>query len=141
MSKRKCAYTGKDSFCSDKPLPSEVAEQEIHNWTNNLPCAVEYKESKKNQLPNDLEAEIHETFYLLEITRWKVKYLEIKLAKLQEVNNTRPSIQKTGIAKKNREQDKEKKKNAEIEAANLIKETIDNDSKKIEEMLKKKPLF
>jgi uncharacterized coiled-coil protein SlyX len=132
--KRKCAYTGKDSFCTDKPLPSQVAEQEIHNWTNALPCSIEYKESKQGQSINDIELKIHETFYLLEIARFQVKFLENKLKELQDSNNTRTPIKKTGASQKN----KEKKKEDQIQAAIAVKDEIKSAEQKIEELLKNK---
>jgi hypothetical protein len=137
--KRNCAYTGKDSMCTDKVLPAEIAEQEIHNWTNKLPCSLEYKESKTDDFPTDMEAEIQETFYLLEIARWKVKFLEEKLKKLQSENNKRKPIKKTGVAKKN----KEIKKQKEIEVAQTVKEIVSDNEDKIEEFLnqKKRSIF
>jgi phosphoenolpyruvate carboxylase len=137
--KRKCAYTGKESLCTDKVIPRELSDEEIHNWTNSLPCSIEYKESKGADFPNDLEAEIHETFYLLEIYRWKVKYLEKKLEILQQQNNTRRPIKKTGAAQKKKEKAKEK----QIEAAIKEKQIVEDNSLKIEEFLntKKKTLF
>jgi hypothetical protein len=139
VSKRKCAYTGKESLCTDRVMPKEMAQEEIHNWTNNLPCSIEYKESKAGDLPNDLEADIHETFYLLEIARWKVRFLEQKLARLQEINNTRKPVKKTGVSQKNKQVQKEK----QIETAITIKEVEESNSLKIDEFLenKKKALF
>lgn len=161
--KRKCAYTGKDSFCTDKPLHSTVAGSELHNWANAMPCSIEYKESKKDDIPNDTEIKIFEVFYLLEIARLKVRYLELKYNKtkensilkeielqiyqvndlelrlqiLQESNNSRKPAKKTGLGQKNRA----KKKNEEIEAAIAVKNTIENDEKLIEKMLKSKKIL
>lgn len=136
MSKRKCVYTNNESDCLDKVIPSE----ETHNWTLKVPCSTIYKESKGNDLPTDLEMEIHETFYMLELYRVKVKYLEAKLLKLQEENKgSRKPIKKTGAAKKNRE----KIKDNQIEASIAIKEIMEDNEPKIEELLetRKRSLF
>jgi len=139
MGKRKCAYTGQESECTDKALYKDFAEEEIHNWTNSIPCSISYKESKKDLFPTDIEAEIHETFYLLEIYKWKVKYLEKKLSTLQEKNNSRTPTEKTGVAQKN----KEKKKQKEIESAIAIKEIAEDNESKIDTFLenKKRSIF
>lgn len=137
--KRDCAYSGVESTCQDKALPSYLGEDVAHNWVNSLPCSIVYKESKAGELPTDQEAEIHETFYLLELARWKVKYLELKLAKLQKENTSRKPQIKTGVGKKN----KEKKKDKEIEAARAIHDVMEDNGPKIDEFLtsKKKSIF
>jgi hypothetical protein len=137
--KRNCAYTGKDSLCKDNILPRDVIEDEIHNWANGLPSSIEYKESKGSDFPTDLEMDIHETFYLIEITRVRLKYLEKKLEKLQAQNNERKPIQKTGAKQKKKEKIKQK----QIETAIVEKEIVEDNSSKIEEYLnnKKKALF
>jgi hypothetical protein len=134
--KRKCIYTNQDSDCLDKIIPSE----EVHNWTLKAPCSSIYRESKGNDLPTDLEMEIHETFYLLELSRVKIKYLEAKLLKLQEENkDSRKPIKKTGAAKKN----KEKIKDKQIEASIAIKEIMEDNEVKIDELLeiRKRSIF
>lgn len=134
MEKRPCAYTGQDSDCSDKVLPSELAGNEVHNWTNSLPTTRDYKDSKAGHAPTDIEAEIHETFYLLEIARWKTKFLEDKLLRLQQINNSRQPIKKTGAAQKNKQKIKEK----QIEASIVINEVIKDNESKIDEVLNQK---
>lgn len=137
--KRNCAYTGKDSLCKDNVIPRDLIEEEIHNWTNGLPSSIGYKESKASEFPTDLEMDIHETFYLIEITRIRLKYLEQKLKRLQEQNTERKPIKKTGA----RQAKKEKIKQKQIETAIVEKEIVEDNSSKIEEYLnsKKKALF
>lgn len=137
--KRNCAYTDKESFCSDRILPKELAEDEVHNWAISMPASVDYKESKGGELPSDLEVEIHETFYLIELTKIRLKFLEKKLEKLQQINPSRGPAPKSGAAQKN----KEKIKKKQIEAAIVEKEIVEDNSSKIDEFLekKKKSLF
>jgi len=136
--KRKCAYTGNESECTDKVLPSIEAGEEVHNWTNALPSSRDYKDSKAGEMPTDIEAEIHETFYLLELARWKVKFLEDKLSKLQANNNSRQPVKKTGAAKKNKEKIKEK----QIETAKVIHDIMEDNESKIDNfLLQKKKIF
>ena len=138
MSKRNCAYSGKESECTDKVMPSDLSGSESHNWTNTLPSSREYKDSKAGSLPTDMEAEIHETFYLLELARWKVKFLENKLSILQRENNSRQPVKKTGAAKKNKEKIKEK----QIETAKVIHEIVEDNESKIDNfLLQKKKIF
>lgn len=139
MSKRKCAYTGKESECEDKVIPPSLSGGEVHNWTNRLPSSRDYKDSKAGNFPTDIEAEIQETFYLLEIARWKAKFLEDKLDKLQQENNSRQPVKKTGVAKKN----KEKEKKQQIEASQVIHEIVKDNQDKIDSLLaqKKKGIF
>lgn len=137
--KRNCAYTGKDSLCKDNIIPRDLIEEEVHNWTNGLPSSIEYKESKGSEFPTDLEMDIHETFYLIEITRVRLKYLEQKLKRLQEQNMERKPIKKTGA----KQAKKEKIKQRQIETAIVEKEIVEDNEDKIQEYLnsKKKALF
>jgi hypothetical protein len=161
--RRKCIYTGKESLCRDKPMPNNLAGDEIHNWANAVPCSLEYKESKKDQMPNDIEAKIFETFYLLEIARWKVRYLELKyeqnkqketlkelelqiyqvndlelkLEILQQSNNSRKPIKKTGFNQKIKQQ----KKDEQIDKIITVEEVAKQDEKLIENMLKNKKIL
>jgi hypothetical protein len=134
--KRKCIYTNEDSDCLDRIIPSD----EVHNWTLKTPCNSQYRESKGTEPPTDLEMEIHETFYLLELSKIKVKYLEVKLLRLQEENKgNRKPIKKTGAAKKN----KEKIKDKQIQASMAIKDILEDNEPKIQELLenRKRSIF
>jgi hypothetical protein len=130
--KRNCIYTNNESSAKDKVIPTDLAGEESHNWANSAPISTEYKESKGADIPSDLEMEINEVFKLLELSRLKVKYYELKLLKLQEENsNRRPPIKKTGKTK-------EIKKQKDMEKAEVIKNVIEANEGKIEEVLEKR---
>lgn len=81
MEGRKCIYTGKDANYTDSVIPKRHGDAR-HNWANKVPASSEYK--KSNRLPTDLEMEASRLFYLLEIARNEVNYLELKLQDVQE---------------------------------------------------------
>lgn len=81
MERRKCIYTGKEANYTDSVIPKKNDEAR-HNWANKVPANSEYK--KNNRIPTDLEMEASRLFYLLEIARNEVNYLELKLQAVQE---------------------------------------------------------
>lgn len=81
--KRKCIYTNQEAMAKDRPLVLGRGDS-LHNWVNRAPVNSSYFESKKNRLPTDLEMEAHRLFYLLELAKFEVSYLEAKLQSVQE---------------------------------------------------------
>lgn len=128
MDKRKCIYTGKEADGSDNVIPKSKAGDELHNWTNKVPCSSEYKLKKQGELPTELEMEAHEAFTLMELHRNKAKYYELKLEEIQK------KIQKT--AKKPQKTAKKSKKDKQIEQAYIEKEVTEPE--KYEEVLEKR---
>lgn len=139
MSARKCIFTNKDSNTKRSIIPKSEADEEIHNWTLYSPMNMDY--DKENRMPTNHEMEMHETFYMLELARLKVKYLEMKLKDLQEKNpkptpnepqnNPKPTpepseeleLLKKGNSKKKKRKTKKEK---EIEMAEHEKEVVQN---------------
>ena len=130
MGSRKCIFTGKDSNTKTKILEGEAQGEEKFNWTLNVPTCLEYKERKGEGMASDLEIDIHETFYLLELARMRVKHLENKLESLQAKNNQteeeKPS--KKSIHKKDRQ----------IKQAIHEKEVVQATEEKLEKVLEKR---
>jgi hypothetical protein len=114
---RKCAYTGKDAESKDSVIPKKKLEQEIHNWTKEVPVCNEYKNEKTDRMPTDLEMDIQETFYLLELARMRVLYLENKLEKLQSGYKGKPKSEKPTKSMK--------KKESQIKKAHHVDEVLD----------------
>lgn len=79
---RKCIYTNKDAFSKDGVMPK--TPETLHNWANRAPIHPEYQKEKQGRLPTDLEMEANRLFYLLELARLDVAYLEAKLKETQE---------------------------------------------------------
>lgn len=123
---RKCIFTNKESKTKRSIIPRDKADGEIHNWTLYSPMSLEY--DKENRMPTDQEMEIHETFYMLELARLKVKYLETKLKDLQEQNGNskKPPEERKKTAKSTPKKKRKTKKEKEIEAAIHEKEVIQN---------------
>jgi hypothetical protein len=83
MSPRKCIYTNKEATSKDTVIPKTCGDA-LHNWANRAPVNSEYQESKQSRLPTDLEMEAHRLFYLLELAKMEVSYLEARLQEVQE---------------------------------------------------------
>lgn len=132
MDKRKCIYTGKEAKASDNVIPKSQSGDELHNWTNKVPCSKEYKDIKQGRLPNELEIEAHELFILMEMHKAKAKMYELKLAEVQEkiCKNTEK------IQKKSVKIQKKSKKDKQIEQAYVEKEVTEPE--KYEEILEKR---
>ena len=75
-------YTGTEASHTDSVISKKQGDP--HNWANKVPVSTEYLEKKKNRLPTDLEMEASRLFYLLEMARNEVTYLELKLKEVQE---------------------------------------------------------
>lgn len=132
MDKRKCIYTGKEADGSDNVIPKSKAGDELHNWTNKVPCNSEYKLEKQGNMPSELEMEAHEAFTLMELHRNKAKYYELKLEEIQKkiCKNTEK------IQKKSVKIQKKSKKDKQIEQAYIEKEVTEPE--KYEEVLEKR---
>lgn len=115
MGPRKCIYTGEEASSKDNIIPKN--DKSAHNWTNKAPVSAEYKQSKQNRLPTDLEMEANRIFYMLELARLEVVHLEEKLKEIQ--------FKITG------------KKEEEIEKSYHIKELVECFEEKAEEKLNK----
>jgi len=124
MSRRKCIYTGKEAKVKDNVIPKSKAEDEVHNWINDVPCNDEYKEYKQGRLPTEDEILAHEYFTLMEMHKVKVKYYELKLADIQKKIKEKKCINNTS------------KKNTKIKKSNVKKETPE--PKSYEEILQKR---
>lgn len=83
MDIRKCIYTNEPSTAKDSILPKKIAGQEVHNWSNHVPCSQEYKDFKKDRAPTELEMQAHEAFHNLEMAKIRVKYYENLLSEIQ----------------------------------------------------------
>ena len=95
-------------------------DDELHNWCNEAPISAEYKEIKKENLPTELEMQLHETFKLLELARLRVKYYEAQLKELQDSNNK--TIKK--VPKKNKKPVSAIRKEKQIETAITKKQSF-----------------
>lgn len=110
---KKCIYTNEEAVAKDTVVPKSVAGR--HNWANRAPSSPQYIANKQGRLPTDLEMEANRLFYLLELSRLDVSYLEARLREVQE--------KITG------------KKQEEIEKAYHIKDLVENFEEKVEEKL------
>jgi hypothetical protein len=90
----------------------------LHNWVNKAPISAEYQKKKQGRLPTDLEMEANRIFYMLELAKLDVAYLEAKLRETQS--------KITG------------KKQDEIEKAHHIKDLVEGFEEKVEEKLTEK---
>lgn len=81
MERRKCIYTGQEANYTDSVVPKRNDEAR-HNWANKVPANSNYQ--KNNRLPTDLEMEASRLFYMLEMAKNEVNYLELKLQEVQE---------------------------------------------------------
>lgn len=80
--KRKCVYTGENADSKTTVLPKGL---ETHNWAIEIPRALKNRKRLGDvPLPTELEIEAYETFYALEVAKVKVKYLEARLALVQQ---------------------------------------------------------
>lgn len=82
-SSRKCIYTNKTANTRDSVIPKNRGEAR-HNWSNQVPVNSEYLKTKQNRLPSDLEMEAARLFYLTELAKLEVIYLEERLKEVQE---------------------------------------------------------
>lgn len=130
MSKRNCTYTGEEAKVSDNVVPKAKAGEEIHNWTNKVPCSEDYKELKQGRLPTELEMEAHGHFVLMELYRNKAKWHEEKLKEIQET--LKLDLEDYKLSRKQ----KQTKKDRQIEQAYIEKEVTE--PKKYEEILDKR---
>jgi hypothetical protein len=117
MGPRKCIYTNKEAHSKDTLIPKNRGDA-LHNWANRAPADAEYLKSKAGRLPTDLEMEAHRIFYLLELARLEVTYLEERLKDVQE--------RITGV------------KQDQIEKAHHIKDLTETFENKVEEVLENK---
>lgn len=115
MSQRKCIYTGLPAKKTDMLMPKEGGD-EIHNWTNSVPCSEEYKLIKQKQQPTDLDIEAQNLFYQSELLRLKLQIIEKRIAevqfKIRKRNNINYSCLDKNISKE--EQIKQAYKEKEI---------------------------
>lgn len=137
---RKCAYTGKVATSKDAVIPKKHLQNELHNWTKEVPVCNEYKNEKQDRMPTDHEMKIQETFYELELARMKVKYLENKLQNLQEVC-VQFTTKKQDIIPSVKPTKGEKKKAAQIEKAYHQKDVVEEVEQEIVEYLKKRSMW
>ena len=79
---RKCIYTNEDAVSKEGILTRD--SNTIHNWANKAPISASHQKNKQNRLPTDLEMEANRIFYLLELARLDVVYLEARLKEIQE---------------------------------------------------------
>lgn len=110
---RKCIYTNQDAVSKEGVMSKSPST--LHNWTNKAPTSAEYQKNKQGRLPTDLEMEANRIFYLLELARLDVSYLEAKFKEIQE--------KITG------------KKQEEIEKSYHIKDLVEDFEGKVEEKL------
>jgi hypothetical protein len=113
MAPRKCIYTGEEATSKSGVMPKEG--DPAHNWANRAPVNSEYQKAKQGRLPTDLEMEANRLFYLMELAKLEVSYLEAKLKEVQ--------YKITG------------KKQEEIEKAHHIKDLVEGFEEKVEEKL------
>ena len=113
MGPRKCIYTGEEANSKEGVMPRDP--NTLHNWVNRAPTSAAYQQKKQGRLPNDLEMEANRVFYLLELARLDVAYLEAKLIEIQ-----------AKIAGKKKE---------DIEKAYHIKDLVENFEEKVPEKL------
>lgn len=83
MASRNCVYTGKKAGCTDKVIPKEGGD-EVHNWTNSVPCSIEYKEFKGKRPPTEKELEACSIFYKIEMLKQELNFLEKQLHEVQQ---------------------------------------------------------
>jgi hypothetical protein len=122
MSGRKCIYTGKDAEVTDKVVPKEGGD-EVHNWSNSVPCSKYYKDLKGLRPPNALELQANRVFKMLELAKLDVGVYKKELARIQkQIVETLPeNIQKAA----------KKIKDKEIELAYIEKEIQEVDLDKV----------
>lgn len=127
MSTRKCIYTGEQAGARDTILPKKsLREDEKHNWVTSVPISLEYKNFKKDRMPNDNEMEAYLLFIMLETSRVEVRYLEDKLVKIQKkLKKTLPKIKLVS-----------NKKAKQIEQAVHEKEIVQKSEEGLKEVLK-----
>lgn len=82
MSPRKCIYTNKQASLNATVVPKTRGD--AHNWANRAPTNSEYQLDKQGRLPTELEMEANRLFYMLELARLDVTYLEARLQEVQE---------------------------------------------------------
>jgi hypothetical protein len=98
MSKRNCTYTNRPASQKKRVIPDKHLTDQ-HSWVNFAPVSMDTVDYKKDQLPTDLEFACHETFYLLELAKLRVQFLEAKLKQLQEkIGKTVPELEKRNIS-------------------------------------------
>jgi len=98
-SKRKCIYTDEEATALDKVVPKNGGD-EVHNWSNSVPCSQEYKDKKGNSHPTELEVRTNRAFKMLELAKLDVVYWERELKKLQSQNKPKKSKNQEKIKKK-----------------------------------------
>lgn len=133
MTIRKCIYTNKEAKSKDSVIPKDLLGEEVHNWTAQAPCNLDYLEQKKSKLPTELEMQANELFHLLELAKLRVVFYEQKLNKIQnEILNTykEPIKNKTTVAEKNKEK--------QIQQMIIEKEIIEEVNKDIDKLLNNK---
>ena len=113
---RKCIYTNQDAVSKEGVLPKD--QSTLHNWANKAPISAEYQKKKQGRPPTDLEMEANRVFYLLELARLDVVYLEARLKEIQE--------KITG------------KKQEDVEKAYHIKDLVEGFEEKVEKKLQDK---
>ncbi len=77
MKVRKGIFDGKESDSKNHIIPKDLLGDEKHNWANQAPSTMEYNNIKQNKLPTDDELEANELFYNIELTKLKLKTLEL----------------------------------------------------------------
>ncbi|HLD91672.1 MAG TPA: hypothetical protein VI911_11795 [Patescibacteria group bacterium] len=141
MGKRNCIFTGENSHYKTKVIGRDyISDQdELHNWTNGVPVSEEY-EKYKSGFPTDLEMDASECFHMLELSRLRVKYYEIKLRKIQQKLKIEMKHKKAIIVKKYTEKHKieDKQKKVEQNPEQYIEDVLSESDKLIDSMLKGK---
>ena len=128
MGERKCIYTGRPAKAMETFIPERLfTEEERHNWVMQVPISIEYKNLKKDRLPNDLETEAFETFVSIEKSKIKLKFLEEKLLSIQEKINKSIIIEE-----KNKPTKSEKIKESSYKKMRMEKEAIEQSDAAIE---------
>ena len=128
MSNRKCIFTGKRGNTKTSVIPRNKLKNmgEMHNWVNQVPCNIEYKRIKSNNMPDELELQANEYFRLLELAKLRVEFYTTKLAEIQK------ELQKRLPEKTLKEEKKDKDIKKAIHIRVLMEETeeeLDNIAK------------
>lgn len=142
MSRRKCIFTGEPAKIKTKILNRNfISDQdELHNWTNGVPCSEEYEKFRGNGLPTELEMEVNECFHLLELARLRVKYYEVRLRKSQQRLKIENKHRQGKLVRKFVEQHKKEDMDKKIEQnpEQYIEDVLNESNKLIDQMLKEK---
>ena len=83
MTVRSCIFTGLKSVNKTNIVPKSIDPDSIDNWTNSVPCHIEYKNFKENRLPTEDEVEAMKIFFKLEMARTEVAFYAAKLDEVQ----------------------------------------------------------